>query len=121
MSHFIHGKVKLVLGKTLFVTYTDDLMRQYNIEKLEVRCKKQLLCLIFALSKDTSNVEPTHENTVVTRGPKKVKLISDFTSITRVHNSPLYRGIAVWDKLSEDIQRSDTKLQFKCAIKKLNL
>ena len=75
---------------------------------------------MFGISKDMSYVSQPREGSIVTRGSKKVKLISDLTNITRVQNSPLYRGITIWDKLPEDI-RLDSKFRFRCAIKNLKL
>ena len=39
------------------------------------------------------------------RSTRKVKMKKDFTSKTRVYNSPLYRGTLLWDSLPENIQK----------------
>ena len=33
------------------------------------------------------------------------RMKKDFTSIGRVHNSPLYRGLRLWDSLPSDLQK----------------
>ena len=58
---------------------------------------------------------------ITTRSSGKIKFSSDVTAITRVHNSPLYRGMALWDKLPMDIQKLDSKMDFKRAIKNIKL
>ena len=58
---------------------------------------------------------------VVTRSYEKVKFISEFTSIARVQTCPLYRSIALWDKLPKDIQKFDLKIDFKRAINNLEV
>ena len=58
---------------------------------------------------------------VVTRGLEKIKLSSDFTVITRVQNSPLYRGISLRDKLPKETQKLRAKKDFKHALKGLML
>ena len=37
----------------------------------------------------------------------------DFTSKTRVYNSPLYRGLRLWDSLPENIHKETDKASFK--------
>ena len=66
-------------------------------------------------------VSVVDNNAVVTRRSEKVKFTSEFTSIARVQTSPLYRGIALWDKLPKNIQKLDLKIDFKRAIKNLEI
>ena len=49
-----------------------------------------------------------------------MKFDIDFTSITRVQNSPLYRGVTLRNSLSEHAQKSGSKYEFKGAIKLLS-
>ena len=58
-----------------------------------VRRKKQLLSLIFHMSKDASKLGLPTENMIAARSSDKVKFTSDFTSVTRVQNSLVHRGI----------------------------
>ena len=55
----------------------------------------------------------------VTRSSTKLKFEVEFTSLTRVQNSPLYRGVALWDTLPDHIQKARSKYEFKRAIKML--
>ena len=53
------------------------------------------------------------------RSRNKVKFKNKFTTITKVQNSPLYRGIFLWDQLPVDLQ-SEAKLQtFKNGVRSL--
>ena len=107
-------------GKRVFMDI-NELMKKYNIDHLDVRRKKQLLSLMFNLSKDETKLSVADENVVVTRSSEKVKFITEFTSITRVQISPLYRGIMLWDKLPKDIQTLGSKIDFKRAINNLEI
>ena len=50
---------------------------------------------------------------IVLRSMRKVKMKNYFTSKTRVYNSPLYRGLRLWDSLPENIQKETGKASFK--------
>ena len=53
----------------------------------------------------------------MTRSSEKVKFRIEFTSNTRMKNSPFFRGIAVWDILPKHVQEIDSKIEFKQVIK----
>ena len=38
------------------------------------------------------------------------------TRLFRVMNSPYYRGIKLWDRLAEEVQKATTKVKFKMLI-----
>ena len=50
---------------------------------------------------------------IVLRSTRKVKMKKDFTSKTRVYNSPLYRGLRLWDSLPENILKETDKASLK--------
>ena len=50
---------------------------------------------------------------IVLGNTRKVKMNNDVTSKTRVYNSPLYRGLRLWDSLPENIQKETDKASFK--------
>ena len=101
-------------GRRLYIDI-DALMQKYNIEHLDVRRKKLLLNLMFTKSKDATSLS-VPSNARITRSHYKVKFVSDFTMKTRVQTSPLYRGIGIWDKLPKEIQKLDSKIEFKRAV-----
>ena len=56
------------------------------------------------LNKSTTNLEKCSSKMKLSSA-KKVKLKNDFTSKTRIYNSPLYRGMRLWDSLPPDLQK----------------
>ena len=73
--------------------------------------------MIYKRSKNCDLLLKENEEKTFTRSSTKVKFDIDFTSITRVQNSPLYRGVTLWNSLSEHAQKSGLKYVFKGAIK----
>ena len=55
------------------------------------------------------------------RSTAKVKMKQNFTSLTKVHMSPLYRGIKVWDKLPIELQNEMDYEAFKAEVMKMEL
>ena len=53
------------------------------------------------------------------RSKNKVKFKQHFTDKTKVQNSPLFRGIFLWNQLLADVQNMDKLSQFKNAIRSL--
>ena len=47
------------------------------------------------------------------RSKKKVHIKKDFTSKTKILNSPFYRGIKLWDSLPSDMQKEKDFRTFK--------
>ena len=56
---------------------------------------------------------------MVLRSSTKVKLVSDFTRLTKVQRSPYYRGLKLWDQLPKSVQKEPSRLKFKREIVKL--
>ena len=90
----------------------DVLQREYNIEPLLLRRKRNLVKIIHKTSKDVSNLNIERPRMDLRSNPK-VKLKTDFTSITKVYNSPLYRGMRLWDQLPPEIQKEENNVKFK--------
>ena len=55
------------------------------------------------------------------RSKAKVKLKSEFTALTKVHMSPLYRGLRLWDTLPTDLKKEKDYNKFKAEIQNLRL
>ena len=51
------------------------------------------------------------------RSRNKVKLMNEFSSLTKLHISPYYRGCTLWDQLLEHIQLPENITQFKSQVK----
>ena len=97
----------------------DVLQGKYNIEPLKLRRKRNLVKIIYKNSKNTMNIDQERPNMDL-RSKPKVKLKSKFTSITKVYNSPLYRGLRLWDKLTPNLQKEENKFRFKSEINKFD-
>ena len=93
----------------------DVLQEEFNIEKLSLRRKRNLVKLVHKTSKNVVNVDISRPKMDL-RSKPKVKLKSKFTSITKVYNSPLYRGMRLWDQLPRDLQREKNNVKFKTEI-----
>ena len=93
------------------------LYRNYNIEPLKTRRKRNILKIMYDQSRDVNNIYTNNCN-IKLRSSKKVKLKSSFTRLTKVKKSPMYRGLELWDQLPEKLQKEPSKLLFKREIKK---
>ena len=71
-------------------------MVKYNIEELRRRRKRNLVKIMYTQRKNIENLKASSVERTL-RSANKVKKKNDFTNITKVHNSPLYRGISLWD------------------------
>ena len=68
--------------------------------------------IIHKTSKDKVNVDSSRPN-IDLRSKPKVKLKNTFTSITKVYNSPFYRGIRLWDQIPPELQKEENNIKFK--------
>ena len=55
------------------------------------------------------------------RSKKKVMLKYNFSNLTKLHNSPFYRGVNIWNTLPESIQKCQSKNEFKKMVKRLKI
>ena len=93
----------------------DVLQKDFNIETLSLRRKRNLVKIVHKTSKDTSNIDTSRPNIDLRSGPK-VNLKNKFMALTKVYNSPLYRGIRLWDQLPAHLQKEENNIKFKSAI-----
>ena len=92
------------------------LRNKYNSEKLSVRRKRSLLRIMYDKSRNNENIEViTHD--IELRNRTKVKLKNKFSGLTKLHNSPYYRGCVLWESLPEDIQKAENRNEFKNKVK----
>ena len=91
---------------------------KYNIEELHVRRKRSLLRHMYINSKDINNIQvKRHEKNL--RSTKKVKMKEPFSGLMKLHQSPYYRGIKLWESLPDTVQKSENKIIFKNEVKKI--
>ena len=61
-----------------------------------------------------NEIDTVHETCDrILRSTKKVKMKYKFSRLTKLHNSPYYRGVKLWNKLPANIQSCKVKLEFK--------
>ena len=94
---------------------TDALMHIYRIHPISQRQDEHLCTMMYRLSKNQALLNHDRPR-VHLRCRQKVK----FKTYKRVYEkylkSPLSRGISLWDRLPEAVQKSTTKFKFKKAI-----
>ena len=93
------------------------LYEKYNIENLRLRRKRNLSKIMYSQSTRVQNLK-TDMVKINLRSKNKVKMKNDFTSKTRVFNSPLFRGLRLWDSLPTDLQKEKEEIIFKKKIGK---
>ena len=59
-----------------------------------------MIKIMYNQSQEENNLQENKLNMEL-RSAKKIKMKSDFTSQTSVYNSPLYRGLKLWDSEKE--------------------
>ena len=96
------------------------LMRNYRIEPIRERRHRQLLSFMYTESKVKSNLNIKTRN-ITLRSDNKVKFVEKLTKKTVVQKSPYYRGIEMWNKLPEAVQKLETLAKFKKRLKQIKL
>ena len=74
--------------------------------------EKHHLELMYRLKDDKDLLEAYRAN-IELRNNSKTKFKTRTTKLTKVANSPYYRGVRLWDRLNESIQKATTKVKFK--------
>ena len=88
------------------------LQTKYNIEELKLRRNRNLLKIMHTQSPLLESKD-TEKHSIKLRSSNKVKIKTDYTAKTRVYNSPLYRGMRLWNLLPPDLQKEKDKFTFK--------
>ena len=88
------------------------LLEEYKIESLGLRRKRNLVKIMYSHSSQVQHIK-IDTVTINLRSKKKVHMKKDFTSKTKVLNSPLYRGLMLWDSLPSDMQKEKDTQTFK--------
>ena len=92
----------------------DVLLGKYKIENLQLRRKRNLVKIMYSRS-SCSLYQNLKVDTVKInlRSKKKIHMKKDFSSETKILNSPLYRGIKLWDSLPSDLQKEQDFRTFR--------
>ena len=94
----------------------DVLCKTYNIESLQDRRDIQLACSMYRLSKLDRFIDHT-VNRENLRSENKIKFSCPFTKISKIRNSPFYRGVDLWNSLRVQHHRAENKKRFKYLLK----
>ena len=90
----------------------DVLQDLYKIEPLKLRRKRNLVKIMFSESLKDDNLHKSN-TPMQLRSANNTKLKVDFTSKSRVYNSPLYRELKLWNSLPPNIQNEKDINNFK--------
>ena len=63
--------------------------------------------------KDDKDLLEQYRANIELRKNSKIKFKTRTTKLTKVANSPYYRGVRLWDRLNESTQKATTKAKFK--------
>ena len=90
----------------------NTVLRSFGLTTLYQRRAEHLLTFIFKYKGEIVKLDPQKPK-IELRSKNKVKLKANFTSKVKVQNSPLYRGISLWNQLPEAIQKLELTTHFK--------
>ena len=93
-----------------------ELENEYKIESLTKRRTRKLLRQMYHQSKDDIN-KVVVSNSRILRSNKKLLLAYKFSNLSKLHNSPFYRGVKIWNNLPYETQNCKQLGEFKRMIK----
>ena len=94
---------------------TVPLNLHYGLRPLCQRRREHHLLIMYRLSHVVEYLGLDRPE-IVLRNRNKIKFHSEVMKLTRVMNSPNYRGLKLWDRLAEEVQKATTKVKFKMLI-----
>ena len=94
------------------------LERKYGIGNLHNRRKHSLLMQMYGQSKEEINLVKNNCDRIL-RSDNKTGMKYNFSSLTKLHNSPYYRGVKLWNTLPAHIQRCNVRYEFKKELRKM--
>ena len=94
----------------------DVLANLYRITPLKLRRAEHLGLIMYRLSAEDHYIKRNRPN-VNLRSNNRIKFIQHNRQYEKYLKSPLSRGITLWDRIPEAVQKSTTKVKFKVGIK----
>ena len=91
---------------------------KYGIENLYKRRKRSLLMQMYGQSKEEINLVKNTCDRIL-RSDNKSNMKYNFSSLTKLHNSPYYRGVKLWNNLPANVQMCKVKGEFKKELLKM--
>ena len=92
------------------------LSTHYRIAPFQERRAEHLSLIMYRLSKDDRYIEKSRPE-IPLRNRNKIKFKTHKRVYEKYLKSPHPRGIKMWDRIPESVQRSTTKVKFKKKIK----
>ena len=88
----------------------------YRLQPLEIRRAEHLSAMMYRLSKEDALLENSRPK-IHLRSRNKVKFKLFHRRYEKYLKSPMSRGVVLWDRIPESVQRSTTKVKFKKALR----
>ena len=93
---------------------------EHNIECLSSRRKRNLIGYMYYQGMEEMNFVKTRCDRIL-RSNKKALMKYNFSNLTKLHESPFYRGVKLWNKLPENVQKCKQRDKFKKMVKNLDV
>ena len=90
---------------------------KYGIENLHKRRKHSLLMQMYGQSKKETNLVNNRCDRIL-RSDNKSNMKYNFSSLTKLHNSPYYRGVKLWNNLLAIVQKCKVRGEFNLCVNK---
>ena len=97
----------------------EELYVKYNLTSLYQRRAEHLLFFMYKTGRQNIENLELQRPKIELRSRNKVKFKNNFTNIVKVQNSPLYRGIFLWDQLPVNLQHDPDLKTFKSGVRSL--
>ena len=110
--------IKIIDNKQHPRATLENLRVIYRIPQICVRQDEHLCSLMYRLSKNPELLTHTRPR-VHLRNRGKIKFKPYKRTYEKYLKSPLARGISLWDRLPENVQKSTTKFKFKKSVRKI--
>ena len=94
------------------------LSSNYELTALQQRRDMQLGSIMYRCSKNSMYIDHT-VNRENLRSTGKIKFTCPFTKVSKIRNSPFYRGVDLWNTLRVDHHRAENKKRFKCLLQQI--
>ena len=104
--------LKIIDSKTNQGLDDSQLLTLYGLQTLAARRAQHHLVLMYRLKQEKDYID-TYRPPVMLRNSNKIKFKLKTTRLTTVLKSPYYRGVHLWDRLSEETQKATTKVKYK--------
>ena len=108
--------VHTIDGKTNFGQSFEGLMNIYGLRPLIKRREEHQLSMMYRLSGNIDFID-NRRPVINLRSNTKIKFPMRHTRLSKIINSPYYRAVRLWDRLSAETQRATTKVKFKIAVR----